>query len=56
MGRLEVARVERVDHKHGERKEDNSGLFPGLHLAVIACHHGITVGTETAHQEWTPRR
>jgi DNA-binding LacI/PurR family transcriptional regulator len=25
-------------------------------LAVMACHHGITIRTETAGQEWTPRR
>jgi hypothetical protein len=53
-GRFEVTRVERVDCERGERKEDTSGLFPSLHLAVIACHHGITVRTETAGHEWTP--
>jgi hypothetical protein len=43
-----MLRVERVDHKRGERKEDNSGLFPGPHLAVMAYHHGIIVRTERA--------
>jgi hypothetical protein len=56
MGPRIMPRVERVDHKRGERKEDNSGLVPGPHLAVMACHHGIPVRTEMAAQEWTPRR
>ena len=28
----------------------------GPHLAVVPCHHDITARTETAGQEWTPRR
>jgi hypothetical protein len=56
MGPRIMPRVERVDHKRGERKEDNSGLFPGLHLAVMACHYSITVRTGTARQEWKPVR
>jgi hypothetical protein len=55
MGPRIMLRVERVDHKRGERKEDNGGLFPSPHLAVVTTLPAKAGSFRVVRSPWLPQ-